>query len=73
MPAMTRKAFATVTRRDFDNLAVRDEIDLALKQREQLLAAIKDLVAVIDEDELIPHTLSYMREALNAIAEAERA
>lgn len=41
-------------------------------ERDELLAALKGLLGVIEADDLIPESVSYMRQARAAVAKAER-
>lgn len=43
----------------------------AVECDDKALAALKDLVRVIRQDELMPDSLSYMKRALEVIAESE--
>jgi hypothetical protein len=51
----------TIVRLMNENARLREE-------RDRLLNALRDLVAVVAEDELIPESVSYMKQAREALS-----
>ena len=59
MAAMSLKEFKTLKRRDFENGAVIDELHDTVKEREQLLSVVCEIIDVHDNNEWGDVTGSY--------------
>lgn len=61
---------------DLELLTLAERVNKQVKryvgERDALLTALKDLLMVIENDALIPESVSYMRAARAAVAKAEK-